>query len=850
MFAQTRFLFVTILTFFPPFYLSLMSGSQLKNMLPLDSSSVLHDLSTEANPASVKDGINIYRRCVSDATPMKIGTVSILYGTSLTVSVKGEIVPVVARSNRFFLDRAYAWEGGRHGGVKSLAENYELREFPLMRFLPLHDNVLHPVAVLRETFTYLKGNGGPVPLFTFYPRCDVDLAQYISSNDYVASGAKLDESNSRRFELLMYLHDLLDGLTHLRQYGVVHRHIKLENILLLKIGSTRRRAVIADFSEARKKGQRASSPGGGTTTSPSGTTLPFTAPEVINALEDQSCCDMWSVGVVCLSILHSSSSAYSGDPVDALAQVIQKVGTSNANLLQDAVDAVLDKYFAAHPLAGKDSSVLGEAFIRKCLRVDPSDRPDPGQVPHSGEAIAAEDLARELRQVNKYPYRACALNVLPNAMTYRDAALMCLLRGEAATGWWALGRSMFELECYIEALAADPRHSQAYLSLGDILGATQTATLRSGRAVTQRECYIEAASCDAKNSIAFIRLGKLMHAKESVTLSDGRTITQRECFLRALLGDPNSAAAFHCLGLSLSADPKEGGIAVTAREGRSLSERQCYIEAIQCDPKLSDAYVCLGLTMSPDDVTPVKLKDGRQLSQQQCFIEAVKCDPTNANAWINLGTTFTNGMDYISLSIGSMTSANGSPITKRYTEQQCYTEALAHDPRNASAYFNLATVLRPSEVVTLRDGRQLTERQCYIEALWFDPKCSKAMNNLGYGMTSWETVTLRDSRVMSKRDCYTEAINMDAEDANAYVNLGKVMGEETVTLRDGRTMTQRDCFLEALLCDPQNIDAYHHLGVTMTAEEVITTKNGRKITLRDCVAATKQLNQSRASSPR
>jgi serine/threonine protein kinase len=815
---------------------------------PLDGTAVLLDLSLPAGDA------NPYRRAILENPPLRIGTTAILYTTTLTVSIKGEPVPVVSRSNRYFRDRSYAWEGGRHGGVRAVTEAMELREFPLMRYLPLHDNILHPVGVLREQFLDLKNNGGPVPMHTLYPRCDFDLAMYVSSNEYIASAAQVDASNSRRFELLMYLHDVLDGITHLRQHGVVHRHIKMENILLAKFGAGRRRAVLSDFTEARRRATtRAPSAGGGSPASPSGTTLPFTAPEVISAADDQTCADMWSVGVVCLAILHTSSSSYTGDPVEALAQAIQKTGTSNATALQEAVDAVLSNYFDARPMAAKDPSVLGGAFIRKCLRVDGADRPDPGQVPKSGEAIAAEDLARELQRTDKYKTRQCALDVLPNAMTYRDAALMCLLRGESATGWWALGRSMFEMECYIEAIAADPRHSPAYLSLGELLGsssATATATLRSGRVLSQRDCYIEAASCDAKNSVAFIRLGKIMSSKEVVTLSDGRTITQRECFLRALMGDPNSAAAFHCLGLSLAADPPKdaAGVAVTARDGKILNEQQCYIEALNCDPKLADAYVCLGLTIAPGDATPVKLRDGRQLSQQQCFIEAVKWDPTNANAWINLGTTFDENTDFVTVTSSTVTSANGSPITRRLTEQQCYIEALAHDPRNASAYFNLATVLRPSEVVSLRDGRQLTERQCYIEALWFDPRNSKAMNNLGYGMTSWETVTLRDARVMSKRDCYTEAINMDSQDANAYVNLGKVMGDGTVTLRDGRVLSQRECFLEALLCDPHNAEAYHQIGVTMGADEVIELKNGTRLTLSSCVAFGKQ--QSRAASPR
>jgi tetratricopeptide (TPR) repeat protein len=813
----------------------------------LDGATVLADLSTpEGEPQGPQ------RRSIQESPPLRIGRSAILYSTSLAVSMKGDRLSVAARSNRYFRDqRSFPWEGGRTGGVRAIAENMESREFPLMRYLPPHLNVLHPLGVIRENFVDAKGRGGVVPMFVLYPRCEMDLAQYITATEHVASSAQVEEFSTRRFELLMYVHDVLDAVAHLRLHRTVHRHIKLENILLITVGNQRRRAVLSDFSEARTKGGvRAPMPNGGDLPlwSLDHMVLPFTAPEVMNSKDDQMSADMWTVGVVCLAVLHSSSTTLTSDPVDDLAQVVQKTGTSNLEALQQAVDVVLDKYFEPRPLAAKDGSVLGGDFIRKCLRVDPAGRPDPAQVPKSMEAVAAADLAMELRRVDKYRPRQCALDVLPNSMTYKDAALMCLLRGETATGWWALGRSMFEQECYVEAIAADPRHSLAHLSLGELLasgtGTTATATLRSGRVVTARDCFMEAASCDEKNSTAFIRLGKLIGAAEIVTLSDGCTVTQRDCFIRALAGDPQNAVAHHCLGLSLSADGAPGETAEV--RGVLMNEQKCYIEAIRCNPQLADAFVCLGLTLAPD-ADPVRLCDGRQLTQQQCFAEAVKLDAANANAWINLGTTFDGSVEYVTVA-SSVTTANGSPITRRVTEPMCYIEAIAADPKNPRAYFNLATVLRPAEVVTLKDGRQLTERQCYVEALWLDPRNSKAMNNLGYGMTSWETVTLRDARVMTKQDCYIEALNLDPNDANAFVNLGKLIPkDESVRLRDGRNFTQRGCFIEALHCDPSNAEGYHELGVTMRADEEVVLRNGKKLTLGSCLTLERQ---SRASSPR
>ena len=90
--------------------------------------------------------------------------------------------------------------------------------------------------------------------------------------------------------------DVGDGLLYLHSRGIVHRDIKLENVLLITEGG-RIRAKIIDFGLSCFLGpnQHTNDPVG---------TLKFAAPEVLSRLKYREKVDSWSLGVILYVLLH------------------------------------------------------------------------------------------------------------------------------------------------------------------------------------------------------------------------------------------------------------------------------------------------------------------------------------------------------------------------------------------------------------------------------------------------------------------------------------------------------------------------------------------------------------------
>lgn len=91
---------------------------------------------------------------------------------------------------------------------------------------------------------------------------------------------------------------MLQGIKYLHSYGIVHRDLKLENIMMT---DTTNKAVpkLVDFGLSKMIGpnERAEEPFG---------TLGYVAPEILNKLPYSNSCDLYSLGCIMYALLCSS----------------------------------------------------------------------------------------------------------------------------------------------------------------------------------------------------------------------------------------------------------------------------------------------------------------------------------------------------------------------------------------------------------------------------------------------------------------------------------------------------------------------------------------------------------------
>ena len=115
-----------------------------------------------------------------------------------------------------------------------------------------------------------------------------DLFDYLQARDF--------NLGEQRVKELTY--QLVLGLKYLHNYGIVHRDLKLENIMMT---DTSEQSVpkLVDFGLAKMIGpnEKAEEPFG---------TLGYVAPEILEKKPYSFQCDMWSLGCIVYALLCSS----------------------------------------------------------------------------------------------------------------------------------------------------------------------------------------------------------------------------------------------------------------------------------------------------------------------------------------------------------------------------------------------------------------------------------------------------------------------------------------------------------------------------------------------------------------
>lgn len=112
-----------------------------------------------------------------------------------------------------------------------------------------------------------------------------DLFDYLKARDFSLTETRVKEIVSQ----------LLQALSYIQSFGVIHRDIKLENIMM----STNEESAVPrliDFGLSRVLGPTQ------TTTEPYGT-LGYVAPEVLQKRPYSFTCDLWSIGCISYALL-------------------------------------------------------------------------------------------------------------------------------------------------------------------------------------------------------------------------------------------------------------------------------------------------------------------------------------------------------------------------------------------------------------------------------------------------------------------------------------------------------------------------------------------------------------------
>ena len=179
-----------------------------------------------------------------------------------------------------------------------LDKNSEARIRQEIEILKLcnHKNLLH----LEEVFETVS----QIFLVTEY-------CAYGTLFSYIKKKTKLPEAEAKRF-----VTQITKGLLSLHSYGVIHRDVKLENVILVsKRGKITPKLIDFGLSCMLGNGNLSADPVG---------TLRYTAPEVIARINYRESVDVWGLGVILYILLTGKMPFYGDSSSETATQIMSK----------------------------------------------------------------------------------------------------------------------------------------------------------------------------------------------------------------------------------------------------------------------------------------------------------------------------------------------------------------------------------------------------------------------------------------------------------------------------------------------------------------------------------------------
>ncbi|KAM3180273.1 hypothetical protein ACTXT7_016609 [Hymenolepis weldensis] len=226
---------------------------------------------------------------------------------------------------------------------------YKNRKFALKRYFLSEHNAICRALHERKILTSLGLGNSKNPFITslFFatggwktPSCICTLGSEYNLNDLVISVGLFSEEDAR-----FYLAEIMCGLEYIHKKNIVHRDIKLKNILLSQTGH----AIITDFDLAHNL------LGGGVLRSVIfAGTLDYMAPEIANSVVVTKKADIWSLGALVAHLISPKFRKNTGDLNEKLHQArlgayeIPNAASLSVELIE-LINACLEYDYAARP---------------------------------------------------------------------------------------------------------------------------------------------------------------------------------------------------------------------------------------------------------------------------------------------------------------------------------------------------------------------------------------------------------------------------------------------------------------------------------------------------------------------